>query len=70
MDSSSQAKVKQVCLRIALLMEHQEILPDLKELVAELSPEITTPILTDQYLQGAQEALNYLISFLEQKGNR
>lgn len=70
MDASSQAKVKQVCLRIALLMEHQEIIPDLKELAAELSPEITTPILTDQYLQGAKEALTYLISFLEQKGNR
>ena len=63
MDTSSQAKVKQVCLRIALLMGHQEILPDLKELAAGL----TEP---DDYTKGANEALTYLISFLEQKGNR
>ncbi len=63
MDASSQAKVRQVCFRISMLMEHQEILPDLKELAAELSP-------TEEYLQGANEALNYLITFLEQKGGR
>ncbi len=63
MDTSDQSKVKTVCLRIALLMEHQEILPDLKEIANELSSD-------GEYLKGAQEALNYLILFLEQKGTR
>ena len=63
MEPNDQKKLRQVCLRIAFLMPHQEVLPDLKEFVAELEP-------SDEYLKGAQDALNYLVSFLEQKGNR
>jgi len=60
----NQKKVRQVCMQITFLMEHQEILPDLKELTSKLSSE------DSEYLKGAQDALNYLIGFLEQKGNR
>lgn len=63
MEPDNQKKVRQVCLRVAFLMEHQSVLPDLKEFVAELEPN-------DEYLKGAQDALNYLIGFLEQKGNQ
>ena len=63
MDTDNQRQLKQTCLRIALLMEHQEILPDLKDIISHLlgdnSPE---------YMLGATDALTYLISFLEQKG--
>ena len=64
MESTPQQKVRQICAQISFLMEHQEILPDLKELVAKL------PLEDSEYLKGAQDALNYLIGFLEQKGNR
>lgn len=63
MDSSNQQKVRTVCARISFLMEHQDILPDLKEIVGELNS-------SDEYTKGAHDALNYLIGFLEQKGNR
>jgi hypothetical protein len=65
MESDSQKKVRHACARIAFLMEHQEILPDLKEIVSEINPEGT-----EEYLKGAQDALAYLIGFLEQKGGR
>lgn len=64
MDTSDQIKVKQVCAQLAFLMEHQEILPDLKEIIAEKFSEEG-----GEYLQGAQDALNHLISLLEQKGH-
>lgn len=63
MDSSDQQKVRMVCARISFLMEHQDILPDLKEMIGELNS-------SDDYVKGAHDALNYLIGFLEQKGNR
>lgn len=62
MEMTPQLKVRLICNQISFLMEHQEILPDLKELAANLNPE------DNEYLKGAQDALNYLISFLEQKG--
>lgn len=61
-----QKKVRQVCAQVAFLMEHQDILPDLKEIVASLDSQ-NDP---DDYLKGAQDALTYLIGFLEQKGGR
>lgn len=61
MESESQKKVRQVCARLTFLMEHQVILPDLKEIAAEIS-------LDDEYSKGAHDALLYLIEFLEQKG--
>lgn len=66
METSDQQKVRTTCFRVSLLMEHQDILPDLKELVAELS----SPSNSEEYMKGAHDALNYLIGFLEQKGNR
>lgn len=61
MDSDCQQKVKEVCARISFFMEHQEIIPDLKEMVAEISSN-------DEYSKGAHDALTYLLGFLEQKG--
>ncbi len=66
MDSDQQKKLRQTCVHIAFLMEHQQILPELKEIVAELNPQDNS----NEYLKGAQDALNYLLGFLEQKGNR
>lgn len=65
MKDETSTKLKVTCLRIAMLMEHQQVLPDLKELALQLYPSETD----QEYLQGAQDALNYLISFLEQKGH-
>lgn len=62
MEQTPQQKVRLICNQISFLMEHQEILPDLKEITAKLNSE------DSEYLKGAQDALNYLISFLEQKG--
>lgn len=62
MEIDKQKKVRHICARVAFLMEHQEILPDLKEIVAEINPE------SEEYLKGAQDALHYLIEFLAQKG--
>lgn len=61
MDSDNQKKVKQICAHIALLMEHQHILPDLKEIVAEIDS-------TDEYSKGARDALTCLLEILERKG--
>jgi hypothetical protein len=63
MDADSQKKVRVTCAHITLLMEHQEILPDLKDIVRELESD------SDEYLKGAHDALNYLIDFLAQKGH-
>lgn len=68
MDSDYQKKVKATCAHIALLMEHQQILPDLKEIVSELNPGGNSFADSGEYLKGAQDALTYLITFLEQKG--
>lgn len=75
MDAVSQAKIKQVCMRIAFLMEHQEILPDIKEICDEIAPteeyvQEAKEVFTEEYLRGAHDALRYLIGFLEQKGKR
>jgi len=69
MESDYQKKVRHVCARIAFLMEHQEILPDLKEIASEINPEGGTFADSGEYLKGAQDALTYLIGFLEQKGS-
>ena len=61
MESESQKKVREVCARISFFMEHQEILPDLKEMIAEITSD-------DEYSKGARDALTYLVKFLEQKG--
>lgn len=62
MDTDSQKKVRTTCAHISLLMEHQEILPDLKEIAEGLKSD------SDEYLKGAHDALGYLIEFLAQKG--
>jgi len=62
--------VKKVALKMSFLMKHQEILPDLKELISDLDPAKypDNPIDSVDYLQGAHDALLSLINALEQKG--
>lgn len=68
-----QTTVRKICASLSFLMEHQQILPDLKEIVSELDVQKTSAEILDpkdiEYLRGAQDALTYLIGFLEQKGN-
>ncbi len=52
-------------------MEHQRILPDLKELVTSVyatSAEDVEDCNSEEYMRGATDALHYLLEFLEQKG--
>lgn len=62
MEIDKQKKVRHICARVAFLMEHQEILPDLKEIISEMDSE------SEEYIKGAHDALQYLIDFLAQKG--
>ena len=63
---TDQKKVRQLCMQMSFLMSHQQVLPDLRELAASLTPTDTD----DPYLQGARDALLLLVEFLETKGNR
>jgi hypothetical protein len=73
MDSDNQRKVKNVTRKASFLMEHQSILPDLKEVVLALRPtgiEINRINReSPEYLLGAFEALMNLIRSLESKGD-
>lgn len=69
-------RVKMTAMRVAFLMEHQEI-TDMVELEAmALLPvvsddkDVPTPINTEsaEYLQGASDALTSLVACLKQKG--
>ena len=72
MDISNSRKVSMTAMRLSFLMEHQEIIPDLREVATELYPVGAAPeqINRDspEYLLGAYEALAALITALEQKG--
>lgn len=71
METSNRAKVKVLCHKISFLMEHQRILPDLKELVTSVyatSAEDVEDCNSEEYMRGATDALHYLLEFLEQKG--
>jgi hypothetical protein len=65
-------KVKVAAMRIAFLMHHQEVLPDLKIIASKLVPsdllseEINKE--SNEYLIGAMDALLLLIHMLEKKG--
>ena len=61
MNDEIQKKVQLVAKQISFLMHHQEILPDLKELIS------TIPIDTE-YGLGARDGLLALIESLDQKG--
>lgn len=65
-------KIELTVRRISLLMQHQMILPDLKEITLETllietnGKEINYD--SPEFLMGAQSALLALLSSLEQKG--
>lgn len=66
-------KVKMAAYRIAFLMEHQHIVPNLKGIVNDIRPESHLDMSpfdvgSEEYLLGAFDALNFLISALEEKG--
>lgn len=71
-------RVKVAAMRVAFLMEHQEI-TDMVELEAmSLQPvvsgdDVSPPAInteSDDYLAGASDALISLITFLKQKGQK
>jgi hypothetical protein len=64
--STGKNLIKKTTLRMSFLMRHQEILPDLKELISDLDPAKCSD--SSDYVQGAHDALLSLISALEQKG--
>lgn len=72
MDISNSRKVSIAALKISFLMEHQRILPDLREMASEIYPVGVDPDKINrespEYLLGAYEALAALITALEQKG--
>jgi len=62
--SDNSLKVKMVAYRVAFLMEHQQIISNLKEILNDMIGEGPD----SEYLLGAFDALNTLISALEEKG--
>jgi hypothetical protein len=67
-------KIKLVARKISFLMEHQTVLPDLKEIAMQTYPLGTDPEKINydspEFLLGANTALMALISALEEKGPR
>jgi hypothetical protein len=62
-------KVNLIAHRISFLMEHQTILPDLKDLVEELYPDVHDGDREHpSYMLGAYDALNGLLTALQEKG--
>lgn len=65
-------KLKVAVRRISFLMHHQEILPDLKTIAAQLYPLGVDPEKIDrnspEYLLGAYDGIMYLLQCLEEKG--
>ena len=61
MNDDIQKKVKLVAKQVSFLMHHQEILPDLKELISTIPTDT-------EYGQGARDGLRVLIDSLERKG--
>jgi hypothetical protein len=54
-------KVEIVAKQVSFLMHHQEILPDLKEIISTIPTDT-------EYGQGARDGLMILIESLDQKG--
>ncbi len=65
---NNELKVKIASYRIAFLMEHQHVIPDLKEIISELLVSVDKSNNDCLYLEGAYDALNNLIIALEEKG--
>jgi len=61
MSDEIQKKVQLVAKQVSFLMHHQEILPDLKELISTIATDT-------EYGQGAKDGLWTLIDSLERKG--
>ena len=66
------SKLRSTTKMMSFFMPHQEVLPDLKEIIRELRPINEKNIIdcnTDEYLKGAYDALSELIDFLSSKGH-
>jgi hypothetical protein len=72
MNSDNQRKIKKITFQIGFLMEHQQILPEIRELALQLYPYGLEPGSIDfdspEYMRGACDALLSLIDLLKQKG--
>jgi len=65
-------KVRVAAMKVSFLMQHQKILPDLRDFVSDIYPLGVDPDQVNynspEYLLGAYDALMNLIACLEQKG--
>lgn len=61
MSDEIQKKVQLIARQVSFFMHHQEILPDLKELISTIPTDT-------EYGQGARDGLWTLIDSLEKKG--
>jgi hypothetical protein len=67
---SNEMKVKRVAFKIAFLMPHQEVLPDLELEALQICPLKEVNKESDEYLQGARDALLFLITTLKEKNSQ
>lgn len=61
MDDDNKKQVEMVARQVSFLMQHQMILPELREIIADMPTDT-------EYGQGARDALLALISSLHEKG--
>lgn len=68
--TENEKKIKMAAFRIAFLMPHQEVSPDLELEALGLSPLHSEPLdkNSPEYILGARDALLALIHMLEGKG--
>jgi hypothetical protein len=65
---SNEMKVKMAAFKVAFLMPHQEVVPDLELEALQIRPIGDINKESDDYLAGAYDALAFLISVLKEKG--
>lgn len=66
--SSNEMKVKMAAFKVAFLMPHQEVVPDLELEALQIRPAGDINKESDDYLAGAHDALSFLITVLREKG--
>lgn len=68
----NEQKIKQAAFRVAFLMQHQHIAPELELEAQRLFAVVDTHHVVNKasadYVAGAADALAYLLKFLRQKG--
>lgn len=64
---SNEMKVKMAAFKVAFLMPHQEVIPDLEIEALQIRPVGEVNKSSDDYLAGAYDALAFLITTLREK---